>query len=1059
MQTKTSLKRKLSLGVSGVAISSVLFTAMVVTGIYWQKFWQLHSQRQQYFTSYTASEISSWFEDHFRKLLFVSQIQDLVNQAPAYQQNLLNSIVESNSAIEDIAIIDPDMKIVGSQNRAFASDYDYVVDSLQVQSVLRQGNEYVDICNTKSDPHNYYLAVIYPLRASNGNINGVVRTIIDLDYLNHLIANLNFGRNGYAFIINPQNKIVADNLSGLSCDNAKRSLTRDYLQLLRAEEKVGIYSGFCGKMVSGYHIRLGGVNWFLVVELPVFEILQNMSRVLWLLALVAVFALFLATLIARSFYYPINNTLDKFNEATTRIAEGNFDLVIEDLPHNELGLVGKALNSMSSKLNHLFQEANRRINFEMVLAQVTGIIINSGTGDTNDAIRKIQALWGEYLGASRSVVYLYNESDDLFYCRYEWYKDSTISRVNQEKLTYPSNVFPVFIPIIKMDRIVCLSINDGEKTIREFMPDIADLISHPDMQCKETGLYKYIQKYEMCLMIGLPIFEGTSFKGLVSYGFTEHPADLEYWKGSNLRTLKHVFSSSLMYIRERQQLVHEHERLLTTLYSIGDAVIATDASGRISLMNKIAEAMTGWKQEEAVNKKLSEVFQIHHAETGLPLENPVDKVLTLQKRMELDANAMLTSRNGNEFIVSDSAAPIFDNTGQMIGVVLVFRDDTEKYQLAREKSKLQRLEAVSLLAAGIAHDFNNLLTAILGNLNLAKELVPHYSEAAKIISAAEASTEKGKDITNQLLVYARGGVPERKTSSVTKLIRETTNFLLKGSRIECKMDIDPELHKVHMAEGIFNQILTNIIINAKQAMQNDGTISMQARNISVTKKLNLPIKDGDYVLLSIIDDGEGIPAEDLARIFDPYYSTKNTGSGLGLTSVLSLLQKHEGFVTVNSKVNEGTRVNLYFPASDEEIELSSMVEDLKALRVLGYENDETLQKMVNKALEAIGIDTVITGSLVDMMEWFKISQGGDSGFDAVFIDVNDPNLDFLKTIVTELLNINAKLKIVLACDYVEKGTLNYLKRIGIYEVVVKPFHIESLRSIFGKIASTKVKTH
>lgn len=548
-------------------------------------------------------------------------------------------------------------------------------------------------------------------------------------------------------------------------------------------------------------------------------------------------------------------------------------------------------------------------------------------------------------------------------------------------------------------------------------------------------------------MIGLPIFDGDKFLGKISFGFEKFPADIDSWRENNLKILKNVISSSLVSIQQRRHLVEEHERLLTTLYSIGDAVITTDETGRINMMNPIAENLTGWSQSEACGKAMEEVFSVLHPSTRIPLDNPVHNVLKLRQRTELIPNSILVARDGSEYIVSDSAAPITDTHDNIVGIVLVFRDETEKFSMQMEKLKLQRLEAVSLLAAGIAHDFNNLLTAIMGNLSLAKDLVPHYSDAAKIISLAENSAEKGQDITNQLLVYAKGGVPEARISNITKLIRETTQFLLKGSKVRCNIEVEPGLHSIHMAEGIFNQILTNIILNAKHAIDGKGDLSIVAQNVNVDEHFNLPIKNGTYVLITVSDNGAGIAPEDLPRIFDPYFSTKNTGSGLGLTSVLALLKKHEGFITINSKQNEGTQVNLYFPSTSESQEYPQIhPQKDEAYRVLCFESDEFLQNMIKKSLSHLDLDLIFTSSMVDLMEWFKISGIGKKSFNCVFMDVNTLNREYLATVVNELQIINPMVKILVACDYVDE-TESLIKS-GISFVLQKPYQVNILRDVF-----------
>lgn len=1058
MEKSQSLKRKLRLGVSGVALACVLFTTIVISLANWQKFWQLHSQRQIYFTQYTISEINSWFDEHLRKVRFISQVSNLVNQQREFQLSLLNSIIESNSAISEIAILNELGEVVNAQNQDFDPEHAYRIDQKIIHYVLNSGMEHIDLCKFSEQDNNKFLILIYPLRDATGKVNGALRARLNLSYLNYAVSSLSFGKKGYAYILDPQNRIMIHNANISAKQMQNQELHKDYLSLLKETAKLKIYRGIDGAWVSGTRELITGINWILVVEMPLLEILYNMHKVILLMLLIAGIGVSLAFALARAFHNRISKSLDHLSNAAAEVSSGRFEVQIANIPNNELGEVAQAFNSMTTQLGTLFREAECRVRFEQLLAGITGLVIESKHLDARDIIHTIQNLCSQYLGASRSVIYVYQEEDDTFTGRYEWYRDDDIGKVSHEKISYTSLAFPTFIPVLKLDQIVCLSLSDGDKSLAEFLPKLKYLFPDPNLPCRETNLYKYIQKNDMGCIIGLPVTDGQNFLGKITFAFQQEPKDSVYWKESNLAILKNVISSALLYLRERYHLNQEHERLKTTMYSIGDALIATDASGNINLMNTVAEQLTGWNQTEAMQHKLEDVFRIYHPDTRKALDNPVATVLSERRKVELVANSVLISRDGSERIVSDSAAPIMDARGHIYGVVLVFRDETEKYHLQQEKTKLQRLEAVSLLAAGIAHDFNNLLTAILGNLYLAKDLVPHHSEAAKIITAAETSAEKGKDITSQLLIYAKGGIPERRVSGITKLIHETTVFLLKASTFQYKIDLDPKLRKIIMAEGIFNQILTNIILNAKQAYhsQSDTTkpsINIVARNVEVNHLFNLPLKDGTYVLVTVSDNGCGIAAEEFSRIFDPYFTTKNTGSGLGLTSVLALLKKHDGFITVNSKQNEGTRVNLYFPAAidDAELEPELPATTKTTYRILGFESDGVLQKMIKKTLAPLNIDLVITSSLVDLMEWFKISQIGENAFDCIFLDMHNLSSDYLATVVNELRTIDPDIKLVLAGDLTEKSDIGVLKKIGFNEVIAKPFHIANVRHKLGNL--------
>ncbi len=1046
-----SLKKSLRITIAKILTIVVVFTAVVMVWANWYKLWKLHTQKQVYFTQYTALKVNYWLDEHFRRVLFVSQVSDLLDQSHAYQSKLLNSLIESNAAIADISILDKNLRQVNAQNQYFSKAYDYSINTSSAQQVLDNGVEFIDLYTLSGTDDHTFLELIYPVRTGDGLINGVLYAKLRLSYLQYLISDIDYGVSGYIYLLDPQNHVLVHNIHGNNQLSDPNKQFKDYLMHLKEKKEIDLYRGLSNSYVFGTRERINSVNWFLVVELPATEILYNMHHlIVWVIAILCL-SILMAFLLSKTYSKTLIKGLDNLSEAAFEISRGNLTVKVINMPHNELGDVAAAFNFMTAQLQILFNRSEQMIRFEQLLSNITSRVIDSKTIEGKQLIEQIQSHCAIFLGASRSVIYLYNDAQGLYQGKYEWYQEEATDKVTASKMAFDQNTFPVFLPVLKMNHVVSLGISDGEKRLADFMPDLANQFADPHTRCKETQLYQYVNKNDMKHMIGLPIFEGDVFLGLISFGFKDDPSLFAAWTNDNLKTLSNVINSSLMFIKQRIQSVQEHERLQTTLYSIGDAVIATDASGTIMIMNSVAESLTGYNQQDAILLKLSEVFRIIDSDTREVLQNPVSVVLTQRERVELASNAILVSNTGNEYYISDCASPILDQQGNITGVVLVFRDDTEKHYMELEKAKLERLEAVSLLAAGIAHDFNNLLTAILGNLSLARDLIPHYSEAAQIIEAAEASAEKGQDITSQLLVYAKGGIPDKKISSIKKLTKETALFLLKGSRVDYSIEIAPKLHKIHMAEGIFNQILTNVILNAKQAITEDGKITITARNVLVDERFNLPLANGTYVLITVSDNGSGIPQDQLSKIFDPYYTTKNTGSGLGLTSVLSLLKKHGGYITINSKVHEGTRVNLYFAAHgeihDDTVEGTSQ---LSKERILCFESDPSLQKMIQKALEPMNVELVITSSMVDLMEWFKISQVGEGIFDAVLLDLNIINHQYMITINDELRKINPNVKIVVVSADIDQEISQSLRKSGVNELLVKPFHIDQLRQIFGK---------
>ncbi len=370
----------------------------------------------------------------------------------------------------------------------------------------------------------------------------------------------------------------------------------------------------------------------------------------------------------------------------------------------------------------------------------------------------------------------------------------------------------------------------------------------------------------------------------------------------------------------QRQLLTEHERLTVTLQSIGDAVIATDAEGRIVLLNPIAEKLTGWPQKEARQQPVNKIFKIIDKNTRKPRPDPIKEVLRRQETVTLNSQTILLDRNDNEYDIEDSAAPIRDTKQIIIGVVLVFRDVTAKLATEHELLRRRQLESLGTLAGGIAHDFNNLMTGIFGNITLARTQLEPENPAGDFLLAAENSIERAKALTGQLLTFAKGGAPTTEILTINEIIRETANFSLRGSNSKLEIDIAADLWAVDVDKNQLSQVISNLVINAEQAMKSGGTIYIQALNIDNQNPENtaIPIKNRKVVKISIRDEGCGIPEENIDKILEPYFTTRELGNGLGLATCNSIIERHQGHLTFTSIINQGTTFNIYLPAAAED---------------------------------------------------------------------------------------------------------------------------------------------
>ena len=299
---------------------------------------------------------------------------------------------------------------------------------------------------------------------------------------------------------------------------------------------------------------------------------------------------------------------------------------------------------------------------------------------------------------------------------------------------------------------------------------------------------------------------------------------------------RYVFGTMRDITDERlaaNQLAAEKERLGVTLRCIGDAVITTDREGRIALMNPIAENLTGWCETDAMGLALMDVFRIVNERTQEPCANPVEKVLATGQIVGLANHTMLIAKDGREFIIADSGAPILDRQGVIIGVVLVFRDITGQQHIEKELLKMEKMQSLGVLAGGIAHDFNNFLTGIIGNLSLAKFEIQPGHPVSRALDEMEKAAVRAKGLTQQLLTFSKGGKPVKHTASMADLTHESTRFALRGSNVRSDLKFEEAFRPADIDEGQMTQVLHNLIINADQAMPDGGTITIRGTNVSL----------------------------------------------------------------------------------------------------------------------------------------------------------------------------------------------------------------------------------
>jgi len=386
--------------------------------------------------------------------------------------------------------------------------------------------------------------------------------------------------------------------------------------------------------------------------------------------------------------------------------------------------------------------------------------------------------------------------------------------------------------------------------------------------------------------------------------------------------------------------------------------------------------------------------------------------------------------------------------------MVIIRDITEYKDMEKEREKADRLESLGILAGGIAHDFNNFLTGILGNISLAKLHLDPKDEAYDVLRESEKAAQSAKSLTQQLLTFSKGGAPVKVNIDIEDLMRSCSNFVTSGSNVRCNFSLPENLWNVKADRGQLTQVFNNLILNAIQATPEGGVITVKGENLNMEKTKNLPLKDGKYVMIEIRDKGIGIPEEVISKIFDPFFTTKQKGSGLGLSTVFSIIKRHEGHVTVESKVGEGTSFCIYLHATDKTSigRADKRREIFKGKgKILIMDDKSFVRNAAVKALKLFGYEVKGATDGDEAVSLYKEELNKGKPFDIVILDLTIPGGMGGEDTLKRLREINPKVKAIVSSGYSEDPVMSEYKKHGFNAIVSKPYQYEELCEIVRKV--------
>jgi len=375
--------------------------------------------------------------------------------------------------------------------------------------------------------------------------------------------------------------------------------------------------------------------------------------------------------------------------------------------------------------------------------------------------------------------------------------------------------------------------------------------------------------------------------------------------------------------------------------------------------------------------------------------------------------------------------------------------------------RASRLDSIELLAGGIAHDFNNLLTLILGSVSLAGALIQGNGKVEKILSNAEKAVMRAEELTRQLSSFARGGAPEICPTDLKELIEESVDFSLLGSRIKCESNLPDDLWAVSADKGQIGQVIGNLVINARQAMTDGGSLKVSSSNIRISGQEEPSLKEGRYVKTEVADSGHGISADIQEKIFDPYFTTKNCGSGLGLATVFSIIRRHRGIVKVDSRQGEGSVFSFYLPAAVVEKQKTVILpeKDGNSLqgRILVMDDEQEVSKICSIMLEKVGHEVVVCDNGATAVEIYKAALEQGARFDLVILDLTVPGGMGGMDALDRLRELDPDVKAIVSSGYCCDPVMSDPSAYGFKGVVPKPYDFKLIRKVVADVLQSALR--
>jgi PAS domain S-box-containing protein len=524
----------------------------------------------------------------------------------------------------------------------------------------------------------------------------------------------------------------------------------------------------------------------------------------------------------------------------------------------------------------------------------------------------------------------------------------------------------------------------------------------------------------------------------------------------NKVTMIAVFAKDITKRRHAEERLIESEERFRSLVEESPFAINIARNGVILFSNAASLKMFGFKrQSEIMGRSVTDIFASQYR------GDVWDKTVRREKGKEV-VNSYETiglRKDGTEFPMQVTVKLL--NLAEGIANIAFFEDLTLRKLIEEELIKVRNLESVGTLAGGIAHDFNNLLMGVTGYIELARMQTPPESKVYSLLTEAEKIADQGKDLTQQLITFSQGGEPLKKEVKIAPVLKNVSRLTLTGSNVKCEYSLQDNLHRIEADESQLRQVIHNIVLNAKEAMPRGGMMAIRAENVVMSEQDALPLPAGNYVRITIEDKGTGIAQENIPKIFDPYFSTKNMGiqkgMGLGLAIAYSIIRRHNGHITVESLPHVGTAFNIYLPAYARKTASAEQAEGIITgkKRVLFMDDEAFIRNIGQELLTHLGYDVKLSQDGNETILLYKQAKHLGEPFDCVMLDLTMKGGIGGKEVLREILSVDPAVRAIISSGYTDDPVLSNYVSFGFKAAITKPYNIDQLREVLKEVISKK----